>query len=161
MRDMSEARDQLTLILVMRENYVLLGIKKTGFGIGRWNAMGGKIEIGETPLQGALRELAEESGLVATEAREVARVLVDYQQTNRKVKLHVFLVTSFSGEVIPTAELEPQWIPIDEVPYEQMWPNDIYWLPFVLKGKMIKASFVFRTEEAIVFQSVEEVTSLE
>ena len=41
---MPELRQQLTLVLVTRDREVLLGLKKTGFGAGRWNALGGKIE---------------------------------------------------------------------------------------------------------------------
>jgi 8-oxo-dGTP diphosphatase / 2-hydroxy-dATP diphosphatase len=37
-----------------------------GFGIGRWNGFGGKVEPGETIADAAKRELLEESSVVAT-----------------------------------------------------------------------------------------------
>lgn len=44
---------------------VLLELKsKTGFA-GRLNGVGGKIKPGETPFEGALREIQEETGLVS------------------------------------------------------------------------------------------------
>ena len=46
---------------------VLLGLKKTGFGQGRWVGLGGHIEDGEKPAEAAAREVAEES--VAGRAR--------------------------------------------------------------------------------------------
>ncbi len=38
-------------------------MKKRGFGIGKWNGFGGKIEAGETIEAAAIRELFEESAL--------------------------------------------------------------------------------------------------
>lgn len=46
------------------QNTVLLVLKdKPEFQKGRFNLVGGKIEAGETPLEAAIRELKEESGL--------------------------------------------------------------------------------------------------
>jgi hypothetical protein len=45
----------LTLVLVTRPNQVLLGMKKRGFGQGKWNGFGGKVEKGETILEAAQR----------------------------------------------------------------------------------------------------------
>ena len=45
----------LTLVLIRESAKVLLGMKKRGFGQGRWNGFGGKVEKGETILQGAIR----------------------------------------------------------------------------------------------------------
>ena len=57
-------RKVLTLVLLREENRVLLGMKKRGFGVGKWNGFGGKLEPGETVVEAAARELEEESGLV-------------------------------------------------------------------------------------------------
>lgn len=45
----------LTLIFVLKPGQVLLGYKKRGFAEGRWNGFGGKVEPGETIVQGAKR----------------------------------------------------------------------------------------------------------
>ena len=52
----------VTLVFVHDNQKVLLGYKKRGFGAGRWNGFGGKVETGETLEQAARRELKEESG---------------------------------------------------------------------------------------------------
>lgn len=153
---MSDLRQQLTLVLVTKDRHVLLGLKKTGFGSGRINALGGKIEPGESPLGCALRELEEECGLKAKEATEVARIFVDYDHTGKKVELHVFEVTDFRGEVHSTLEMDVDWTSIDHVPYEKMWANDIYWLPSVLNGKRIHASFHLSDDETVIDQKIEE-----
>ncbi len=41
-------RKLLTLCIPVREQRVLLGMKKRGFGSGKWNGFGGKVESGET-----------------------------------------------------------------------------------------------------------------
>jgi len=45
----------LTLAFVRRPGEILLGYKKRGFGAGKWNGFGGKVEIGETIEDAASR----------------------------------------------------------------------------------------------------------
>ena len=47
----------LTLLFVRSLDKILLGYKKNGFGEGRWNGFGGKVEIGETIEAAAKRYL--------------------------------------------------------------------------------------------------------
>ena len=49
-----------TLMFIREGNDVLLMQKLRGIGAGKINAPGGKIESGETPLEGAIRETEEE-----------------------------------------------------------------------------------------------------
>lgn len=41
--------------MVRKTNALLLGLKKKGFGEGRWNGFGGKVEKDETVSEGAVR----------------------------------------------------------------------------------------------------------
>lgn len=45
----------LTLVMIMKDNRLLLGMKKRGFGKGRWNGFGGKVQGGETIIEAAKR----------------------------------------------------------------------------------------------------------
>lgn len=45
----------LTLVMVVQPGRVLLGMKKRGFGVGRWNGFGGKVQAGETIEDAARR----------------------------------------------------------------------------------------------------------
>ena len=58
-------RDTSLVYPVDGQGRVLLGRKKRGMGLGKWNGFGGKIEAGETMRQCAVRELREECGLIA------------------------------------------------------------------------------------------------
>lgn len=44
-----------TLIVVCNEDKILLGFKKRGFGAGKWNGFGGKVEPGENIVNCAKR----------------------------------------------------------------------------------------------------------
>lgn len=48
-----------------KNSLVMMGMKKRGFGVGKWNGFGGKVEAGESNEQAAIRELEEESSVVA------------------------------------------------------------------------------------------------
>ena len=47
----------LTLVLVrdVPQRRILLGMKKRGFGAGKWNGFGGKLEPGESVQEAAKR----------------------------------------------------------------------------------------------------------
>ena len=87
-------RKFLTLVLVFDNTRILLGLKKRGFGEGRWNGFGGKVEDGESIEEAAYRELTEESGVSAKkltkrgelvfEFRGDQKPLVDTTGTSRK-----------------------------------------------------------------------------
>lgn len=71
---------QTTLVFVFNEkNQILLAMKKRGFGEGKWNGAGGKLETGETIAQAASRELREETGVeIAPEKMESRGILHFY-----------------------------------------------------------------------------------
>ena len=56
-----------TLCFLLRDGQILLAMKKRGFGEGKWNGAGGKVNAGETVEHAAVRELREEVGVLADE----------------------------------------------------------------------------------------------
>ena len=50
----------LTLAFLLDGNRILLGFKKRGFGMGKWNGFGGKVENGETIEQAAKRYIIQD-----------------------------------------------------------------------------------------------------
>lgn len=134
----------LTIVLVLKEEKVLLGLKKRGFGEGRWNGFGGKVEGGETILEAAKRELREEAGIEAGELDKVGLLDFSFESdTELKLKVHVFVTSSYTGEISESEEMRPQWFDYTDIPYDEMWPDDAFWLPLVLEGKLIEGSFHF------------------
>lgn len=43
--------------------------------------------------------------------------------------------------------MAPKWFPFEEVPYDEMWPDDIYWMPKVLAGKKVVGEFTIVDEK--------------
>lgn len=148
---------RLTLVLVTDGDRVLLGMKKRGFGAGRWNGFGGKIEKGETAAQAAARELREEAGLAVRRLGDLERVGTLYftaKEDPDALRVAVFRLRTFVGLPAETEEMRPQWFAASEIPYDGMWPDDKYWLPVLLSGGRFLAEFAFDGEETIVGRAV-------
>ena len=133
------------IIFPLRGDDVLLGMKKRGFGAGKWNGFGGKPHDGETKRQAAARELKEESCLVAVpdDFEQVAR-MVFYEADVIVFESDVFFLRSWRGTEQETEEMRPQWFHWDALPYEAMWPADGRWVPLILAGKQIEGIVRFR-----------------
>ena len=54
-----------TLFIIQKNNQVLLGMKKRGFGVGKWNGFGGKVMKNESIINAAERELKEECNITS------------------------------------------------------------------------------------------------
>lgn len=144
-------RKILTLCLVLRENQILLGMKKRGFGAGRWNGFGGKVEAGETIEVAAKRETEEECGIVITEMEKVGIHEFEFENARGDIlEVHVFRVDTWTGEPRETEEMRPQWFTTDAIPYDEMWPDDIHWVPVFLTGKKFRTKFLFGEGDAIL-----------
>ena len=156
----------LTLVLVDDGSSLLLGMKKRGFGEGRWNGFGGKVEVGETILAAAKREVEEEVGIHVSDLVQVATLLFSFASDEAlELEVHVFRAMSFSGTPTETEEMKPQWFLYDEIPYDDMWPDDRYWLPQVLAGVTLTGSFHFDApaspthQAAILTYKIEDVVT--
>lgn len=135
---------QATLCFLVKENQILLGMKKRGFGEGLWNGMGGKVKSGESLLNAARRETFEEIGVKPQIFRRVATL--DFFFTSNpdfNQQVAVFLVTDWKGKTKESEEMLPRWFSFDQIPYNKMWIDDQLWLPQVLKGRRLKAEFLF------------------
>lgn len=135
-----------TLCLPMDKVQVLLGMKRKGFGEGKWNGFGGKPELGETIRQAAIRELKEESGLIVEDENlHTAGYLVflfpDKMNLNRAV--NVFIASRWKGMLTISDEMSPAWFKFDKIPFKSMWPDDAEWLPYVLKGCFVTGCYIF------------------
>lgn len=150
-------RKVLTLCLVHNHPQILLGMKKKGFGAGRWNGFGGKVEDGEEVHEAAKRELKEEAGIDVGNIRRVG--VLDFSWVGRPdiLEVHIFRGDSFKGEPKESEEMGPRWFHVDEIPYNQMWPDDKHWLPLFLSGKSFRGKFIFDNSDNILEHDLQEV----
>lgn len=136
-----------TLCLFVKENQILLAMKKRGFGAGRWNGYGGNIKKGETVLRAAVRETREETkkGLRVKKEnlQKIARFVFVFAGEPRVI-CHVFEVKKWEGEPLDSEEMGPHvWFDIAKLPADKMWPGDRLWIPEILAGKKLKGRIFF------------------
>jgi 8-oxo-dGTP pyrophosphatase MutT (NUDIX family) len=94
---------------------------------GSWEAVHGHIEAGETPVDAARRELAEETGLSAERLYNLSRVETFYQHR----KDEIALVPVFAAFVAPDARVRTgaehdgfEWLPPVEASRRFAWPRE-------------------------------------
>lgn len=150
----------LTLCIIHDHSRVLLGLKKRGFGQGLWNGFGGKVEPGETIEQAALRELAEEAKVQITEIKKHGIIEFEFINEPEILEVHIFKGLGLVGEPTETEEMKPQWFNVEQIPFDQMWPDDAYWLPLFLEDKIFKGKFLFKDPNTILETNLIEVENL-
>jgi len=143
-----------TLCLVYTPDQVLLGMKKRGFGANRWNGFGGKVKTGEDIADAAKRELLEEANIQVPDLEPRGVLFFEFENQPDILEVHLFSAGKYTGEPNETEEMKPQWFKHDQIPFTDMWPDDPYWLPLVLRGKKVEGKFLFKDKNTILKHEV-------
>jgi 8-oxo-dGTP diphosphatase len=139
------AKDPATLVFVVKDSSILLIRKKRGLGAGKINAPGGRLEPGETPLEAAIRETREEVGITPIDLSYAGVNLFQFVD-GYSIHVHVFKARDFEGEPRETDEAAPLWVPVDKIPYDEMWEDDRLWIPLLLDDVGFSGRYVFECE---------------
>ena len=183
----------LTLIFVqdLAKSKILLGLKKRGFGINKWNGLGGKVEPNETIYQGALRsvlsfqpsfytldllitlqvfffllrEATEESGLLIKSLNKIGFIQFQFESKvdEEVLDVHVFTCRDFEGVPRECDEIRPDWFDMNasSIPFDSMWKDDRLWFSYLLKDQPFHAYFLFGDDEETIIDYVLEACELE
>ncbi len=143
-----EPTERATLCFVIRRGEILLILKKRGLGAGKVNGPGGRVEPGETEHDCAVRETQEELG-VTPRGLDVAGILHFQFTDGYKLQCMVFRAEDCEGDPVETDEAVPRWTRVDSVPYDEMWADDIRWLPGVIAGGRFLGYFEFDGERML------------
>ncbi len=144
----------LTLCLLCQPPKVLLGMKKRGFGAGRWNGFGGKLEAGETLEEAARREFMEEAGVTVKNLSKRGVLEFFFEGNSEMLEVHVFKAMEYSGTPVETEEMKPQWFEIDAVPFDEMWQDDRYWFPVFFEDREFTGRFFFDADENLLSHEI-------
>jgi len=156
------SRKVLTLCLLKKGERVLLGMKKRGFGSGRWNGFGGKVQEGETIEEGAIRELHEECGLVVNQLEKFGQLDFEFHDNRGHIlEVHLYKVGEFQGKPVESEEMLPRWFRISKIPFARMWPDDKFWFPLFLEDKKFLGNFLFGEQDSILEHKLIEVDSFD
>jgi len=131
-----------TLVFIVRGGEVLLMRKKRGLGAGKINAPGGKLDPGESPLAGAIRETREEVCVIPRGIVWAGRNRFQFTDGGA-IDVDVFRASAFEGTPTATPEADPFWTPLERIPYAEMWEDDALWLPHLLAGRRFSGRFLF------------------
>ena len=150
----------MTLAYFIQGDKILLPLKKKKIGKGKHNGVGGRVEAGESIEYAMVRECTEEVGLIPTEYEYAAEITCNNTGINQLAIVNVYLCSAWEGTLIETDEMKPYWFDINAIPYESMMDDDKYWLPLVLSGKKIKATFELDKDYVMTNYNVEEAKTL-
>ena len=141
-----------TLMFIVNRNRgeVLLIRKKRGLGAGKINGPGGKIDPGETARACAIRETSEELEVTALDPKKHGELWFEFTDGMRML-VHVYLAEDHVGEAKETEEAIPLWTSLTELPWDEMWADDRFWLKELLIDRAkFTGKFVFDGDQMLV-----------
>ncbi len=108
------------LAVLVRMDQVLLVKRKYEPDAGEWGFPGGHVELGETALESAVRELREETGVVARPSRYLTNVDLIRHDGDGKVQYHFLLAAVVcdyvGGEPVANDDVsDAMWFSLKEV----------------------------------------------
>ena len=157
----------MTIFCVYNREQILLGkIKKDGVLKDKYNGFGGKVEPNEDIAAAAKRELWEEARIVPLNFKKRGIIVSEFVakgnpwEGNPVVEFHIFSTTKYTGVPIETNEMLPTWFKHSEIPYDNIWPDDKFWLPLLLAGKNFVGNLKLKNTNEILEFKLEEVENL-
>lgn len=154
------------LFLIKKEDNMItdicLAMKKRGFGVNRWNGYGGKLNENESVLDAVIRETQEEIMVIPINLYKVAEITFSFlDKPDWNQFCHVYFCNQWDGQPTETEEMNPKWFSVPEIPFKEMWSDDIFWLPKVLERFLIQANFSFGKNDIILAQEIKVIESFE
>ena len=146
------------LIYVLKDDRVLM-IHRNGnragredFHSGKWNGLGGKLEVGESALEAAKRELLEESGLNLSEERFQSQGVIHFPQFKpHKIEdwmVFLFTATCQEDEI---SQIRPEceegslhWVLTSDVRELNLWSGDRLFIDEVLAQRPLTGTIWYR-----------------
>ena len=104
------------LIYCTKTHRYLFLLRNSNRHSGSWGIVGGKVEAGETVIQGLHREIREELGGEIKDAKIIP--IEQYTSDNDKFVFHTYLI-SVDEEFVPVLNHEHRgycWVPLDDHP---------------------------------------------
>lgn len=144
-----------TLCYVQKDNKTLMlyrNKKENDYHEGKWNGLGGKFEIGESPEACAIREIKEEAGL--TVKNLIMKGFITFPLFDGKDDWHVFLfvIDEFDGKLINSPEGELEWIDNDKLSEINLWEGDKIFIPWLFQDKFFSAKFNYVDGKFVDYQ---------
>ncbi|MHC1736727.1 MAG: NUDIX domain-containing protein [Ignavibacteriaceae bacterium] len=115
----------------------------------KWNGLGGKFELGETPEDCVIREVEEESGLKIRDPKLKGLLTFPSFDGIDDWYVFVFVAEDFSGDIIDSIEGDLHWIKNDELLKLPLWEGDQVFLDWFNKKSFFSAKFNYKEGKLI------------
>ena len=148
-----------TLVLILKDDKILLGEKKRGFAKGTLNGIGGKQDPGESIEQAMIRETQEEIGVTPINYDLIGKIKFNlwYKGEHVDMFLSIYTCDKFKGKIQETEEMIPAWYDKDKIPFDKMLKDDLLWMPMALAGKKFVGDVKFDPNMEMLSHSFSEV----
>ena len=123
--------------------------KENDYHEGKWNGLGGKLELGETPEECAIRELKEESGLTVKNPKLKGFITFPNFDGVDDWYVFVFVITNFEGNLIDSPEGKLEWIPNEKLTSLNLSGGDKIFLEWLNLDKFFSAKFNYKNGKFI------------
>ena len=148
------------VVCYLREgDNVLLGLRKkvsSGFAENLISGIGGKVGdkieyADETEEEALIREAQEEIGVKILRYKRIGTIRFIFSHKPKWNQIvYIFIVDHWEGEPKETEVIKPIWFRKTQLPLQQMWDDNAYWVPKVLAGEKIDAVFLLGEDNKVV-----------
>ena len=121
--------------------------KQNDYHEGKWNGLGGKFEIGETPEECAVRELKEEAGLTVKSLKLKGFITFPLFDGKEDWYVFLFVIDKFDGDLIDSPEGKLEWIDNNKLLELNLWDGDKIFIPWLFQEKFFSAKFNYEKGE--------------
>ncbi|PIQ11046.1 MAG: DNA mismatch repair protein MutT [Ignavibacteriales bacterium CG18_big_fil_WC_8_21_14_2_50_31_20] len=136
-----------TLLYAQKDDKTLMlyrNKKENDYHKGKWNGLGGKFELGESPEDCAIRELKEESGLDAKKLNLKGHLTFPMFDGKDDWYVFVFTIPEFEGELIESNEGHLEWIENSELHKLNLWEGDKHFIDWLFQDEFFSAKFNYK-----------------
>ncbi|MGE5628595.1 MAG: (deoxy)nucleoside triphosphate pyrophosphohydrolase [Solirubrobacterales bacterium] len=119
--------------IIHKDNKIIISKRKENKSMGGfWEFPGGKIEQGETPEEGLVRELKEEMNISIKVEKYVGESIYDYG--NIVICLLGYLASIENGHIILKDHDAYEWVTLEEISKFKLAPADIPLVKILQEG---------------------------
>lgn len=139
---------------IVDDGKVLLGKRKkvsNDLGKDLYAGIGGKVEENESTDECLEREIYEEIGVNVTKYQKLGQLkYINPHNPKWDMEGHFYLIKEWKDEPKETEVIKPIWFKIDQIPKENMFSDNKYWLDLLFAGKRFEGVFLFGSEKSEV-----------
>jgi len=145
------------ITIIYQHLKILLGMKKVRFGKGKYNGFGGGLNPGENLEECAMRETFEEADIKIITPKKIGQILFQFDYEEQDHLVHFFKTDKFEGNPKESEEMKPEWFDVNKIPYDKMWDDDQYWMPWLLGDRKFEGIFKFGVDNKVRQYMLKEI----